>query len=58
VENYTFYTREMHGISLGKNVVDVNLESSICKFEPASPHLTLVSNVSVINPRSSIARED
>lgn len=51
-ENYTFYTKQNHSISLGKNVIDVDLESAICKFEPSSPNLILVNNVSVINRKS------
>jgi hypothetical protein len=57
-ENYTFYTKQNHSISLGKNVVDVDLESAICKFEPSSPSLILVNNVSVINRKSENSSDD
>ena len=49
IENYSFNTKENHSISLGKNVVDVDLESNICRFEPSSTNLVLISNVSVVN---------
>mgnify|MGYP006898482968 CR=1 FL=1 len=58
VENHHFYIGVNHTIPLGRNVVDVDINSTICSFEPSSPNITLITNVSILNPSPNQWSED
>ena len=58
VEDHHFYIGVNHTITLGRNVIDVIIDSPICNFEPSSPNLTLITNVSILNPSPNQWSED
>lgn len=58
VEDHQFYIGVNYTIPLGRNVIDVQIDSPICNFEPSSPNITLITNVSILNPSPNQWSED